>query len=188
MIEGLHIRNASSGFGFVKQSNSSFKPYDDFAACVRVQTGRNVLVRGNEMDHCGHGVFSNAQTPKGNMVADLTVEGNYIHDWGAVGKETAFTRLICSRSDCRCSSITSGRRARGRSGNVIKTRSVMNFLRWNYVSQPVATTSRAFDMVEPQAFGCYVIPYEFSYVYHGGGHGSDCLSPGKGPEMDPTEA
>ena len=187
MIEGLHIRNANSGFSFVKQSNSSFRPYDDFAACVRVQTGRNVLVRGNEMDHCGHGVFSNAQTPKGNMVADLTVEGNYIHDWGAVGKETVHAAYLQSIG-LQAQFNYFGASRQGATGNVIKTRAVMNFLRWNYVSQPVATTSRAFDMVEPQAFGCYVIPYEFSFVYHGGGHGSDCLSPGKGPDMDPTRA
>ena len=49
--------------------------------------GRGVLVRDNEMDTCGQTLFVNSQTPEGGIVYDLTIEGNYIHDWGAPGSD-----------------------------------------------------------------------------------------------------
>ena len=187
IVEGLHLRNARPAFGIIKAGSPKPVPYDGSAACVMVQTGIGILIRGNELENCSQGIFTNARTPGGAMVYDLTVQGNWLHDWGgadnflvhamylqAIGMQVQFNYIGASVPRAL--------------GNAIKSRSVQNFLRWNYVSQPVITTARAFDLVEPQAFVCYVIPRDFAFVYHGGGEPSDCYPPNPGPAADTITA
>lgn len=182
MIEGLHLRNARPSFSFTRQAGSDLKPYSNFAACIRIQTGRDVLIRGNQLENCTQGIFTNAQTPQGNLIYDLTVEGNYVNDWGAQRNESVHAMYL-QAIGLQAQFNYFGPSAPGAGGNVIKSRSVLNFLRWNYMAQPVASTARAFDMVEPQAFNCYVIPFDFALVYHAG-KGTDCGSPHKGYASD----
>lgn len=186
IIEGLHIRNVNGDFKYSKL-DGSLAPYPKGTACIRVQTGKGVLIRGNDLDNCEQGVFTNAQTPEGSLVYDLTVEGNYMHGWGspkgdrqhgvylqAIGLVMQFNYMDKATPETN--------------GNAIKTRSVMNFVRWNFISQ-TPNTSRAFDVVEPQAFVCSVIPYQFAYAYHGQQGGkTDCNAPHKGPDGDTTPA
>ena len=181
LIEGLHIRNAKSQYHFVNPDTLTSVPYNDFAACIRVQTGRNITVRGNELENCSQGVFTNAQTPEGNIVYDLTVQGNYIHSWGSP-KNGKVHGLYLQSIGLQVQFNYFGEAATGGVGNVIKSRSVLSFIRWNYISQ-LPTTGRALDLVEPQAFNCYVIPFEFAVVYHRTGH-TDCGSTRFGASAD----
>ncbi|MEO7028829.1 MAG: hypothetical protein ABI147_05445 [Acidobacteriaceae bacterium] len=187
IIEGLHIRNANLGIKYVKSDNSGPGTYTRGAACIRVQTGRAILIRGNELDNCTQAVFTNAQTPEGSIIYDLTVEGNYIHAWG-VPKIDRQHGVYLQAIGLAVQFNYFGAPAPETLGNVIKSRSVMNFLRWNYISQ-TASTARAFDLIEPQAFTCTVIPYSFAYRYHGlGGAHTDCNAPHRGPGEDTLSA
>jgi hypothetical protein len=186
VIEGLHIRNVKFGTNFVVQGTSNSKAYSKFNACIWVQTGSSILIRGNDLDNCSQGVFTNGNTPQGGMVYDLTVEGNYIHNWGDATSEGVHG-LYLQAIGVQAQFNYFGNATAGAKGNVLKLRSVLNFLRWNYISQPV-TVARAFDMVEPQSFSCYVIPFQFAFTYHGRGRKADCGSPNKGADVDPFTA
>lgn len=182
LIEGLHLRNARPAFPYTRQKDGSVANYAREAACFHIHSGRAVMLRGNELENCAQGIFANSQTPQGSVILDLTVEGNSIHTWGqphnflihamylqTIGLQVQFNYF--------------GAAANGAIGNMIKSRSVLNFLRWNYISQ-TATTARAFDMVEPQSYDCYVNPHAFA-VYHTSGNHGDCNPPRGGAENDP---
>ncbi len=186
MIEGLHIRNGSNEYKYMKQKTRAATTYEGGAACVLVQTGIDVLIRGNELENCSQGVFSNGRTPGGSMVYDLTVEGNYLHNWGSQGSYLVHAMYL-QGIGLTVQFNYFGASVAGALGNAIKSRSVLNFLRWNYISQPVTTTARAFDMVEPQAFVCYVVPARYAYNYRGE-HQSDCYPPAAGVGSDPITA
>ena len=175
LIEGLHIRNANPSYNYIAQSGGASTPWGAFSACVWVQNGLQVMVRGNEFDNCAQGVFSNATTPEGALVQDLTVEGNYTHGYGVNNVYTSHGMYL-QAIGLTVQFNYFGAATTGTLGNVIKSRSVLNFLRWNYISQPTTTTARAFDMVEPQAFNCYIIPQHYAKAYLGG-LPSDCGQP-----------
>lgn len=186
VIEGLHLRNANPDYKFHRQIDNVLTAYDASAACVNVATGIDILVRGNELENCSQGVFSNARTPGGNMVYNLTIEGNSIHGWGVEGNIFVHGMYL-QAIGLQVQFNYFGAPAPGASSNIIKTRSVLQFLRWNYMSQS-ATTGRAFDMVEPQAFVCYVVPMDFSLPYHGAAYNNDCYPPRLGVATDPLTA
>lgn len=182
LIEGLHLRNATPAFHFLRQKDGAPVPFGRNSACIHVHTGREVMLRGNELENCSQGIFVNSQTPQGSVVLDLTVEGNYIHHWGirnsylvhgmylqAIGLAVQFNYF--------------GPASDGAIGNMIKSRSVLNFLRWNYISQPQKGTARAFDLVEPQSYDCYVNPHTFA-IYHSPAN-NDCNTPHGGVDNDP---
>lgn len=183
LIEGLHIRNGTDSVKFLKTSNSTLTPYNTHTSCVTIMNGRGIMVRGNELENCNQAIFSDAQT-LGGTVYDFTVEGNYLHNWGwikgymhgmylqAIGVQVQFNYF--------------GPSFPGIPDDAFKSRSVMNFVRWNYVDQAEPKNARAFDLVEPQAFNCYVIPYDFAQRYHGG-H-SVCQTTRGGADADSMSA
>ncbi len=164
VVEGLHLRNEGPNYNYVAQNGGALQPYSSFSGCVWVQNGLSDMVRGNELENCAQAVFANAETPAGAMVEDLTVEGNYITNWGVNGVQLSHGMYLQSIG-LTVQFNYFGTAVQGAMGNVVKTRSVLNFLRWNYISQPVTTTARAFDMVEPQSYACYVIPYRYAVEY-----------------------
>jgi hypothetical protein len=183
VIEGLHFRDANVATNYVKQGSSAKVPFDSHTACIRVQTGRQIMIRGNDLENCNQGVFTNGQTPEGSIIDDVTVEGNYLHGWGAA-KNYLVHGMYLQAIGLQVQFNYFGPSAPGAIGNAIKSRSVLQFLRWNFISQPDPATARAFDMVEPQAFTCYVTPFAFAFVYHGGGTKSDCNPPRGGAGAD----
>lgn len=192
IIEGIHFRNANPTVNYmpINASKAGTKlptPFRNAAACVRVENGRDVLIRGNVMESCTQGVFTNARTPEGAMVYDLTVEGNYLLDWGWMKNERVHGMYLQSIG-LAVQFNYFGPAANGAMGNAVKTRSVLQFVRWNYLNLPDPTTGRAVDMVEPQAFSCYVVPNGFSFLYHAHGVKNDCGVPRKGVETDPVTA
>ena len=183
LIEGLHLRNVTPAFKFVRQRDGTSVPYNAGASCIHVHNGREVMIRGNELENCSQAIFANSQTPAGSMVYDLTVEGNYLREWGLTGSYYVHGMYL-QAVGLAVQFNYFGTSAAGAMGNAIKSRSVLNFLRWNYISQPVVSTARAFDLVEPQAFECYVNPYSFAY-YHSPGNNA-CIPPHDGADSDPV--
>jgi hypothetical protein len=185
ILEGLHIRNVGPAYNYISQSGANSEPYQAAAACVYVATGRGILIRGNELENCSQAVFTNSQTPTGNIIYDLTVEGNYITNWGLANDEIVhgmYLQAIGLTAQFNYFDTSAAQAT----GNVIKSRSVLNFLRWNYITQPVTTTARAFDLVEPQAFNCYIIPGDYAIYLQPSQ--SSCNTPGGGGSADTMTA
>ncbi len=78
-IDGLHIKNAKKGFSY-KRVNGDSDEYEDGAACIRIQAGDNIIIRNNELENCGNGIFTMAQGyNEAHLTRNLLIEGNYLH-------------------------------------------------------------------------------------------------------------
>ena len=78
-IDGLHIKNAKKGFNYTRV-DKSIDEYEDGAACIRIQAGDNIIIRNNELENCGNGIFTMAQGyNEAHLTRDLLIEGNYLH-------------------------------------------------------------------------------------------------------------
>jgi hypothetical protein len=181
LIEGLHLRNATSAYKFLRSSDGAPTAYNRSVSCVHLHTGSQLLVRGNELENCTQAVFTNSQTPIASVIQEVTLEGNSIRAWGTKGNEGVHGMYLQAMG-LTVQFNYFGAPAPGASGNVIKDRSVLNFLRWNYISQD-SSTARAFDLVEPQGFDCYVNPFKYAY-YHSKSNNA-CLTPHDGAGSDP---
>src|SRR5260370_13632075 len=184
VIEGLHIRNVQTTINYVKQSNGVSTTWDGFGAAIRLQTGRQVLIRGNWLENTAQGIFVNSVTPMGSLCTDLTVEGTELTNWGNSSQTSHGMYLQCIGLVAQFNYF--GSNSVAPAGNALKLRSVLNFIRWNYLGQP-ASSARAEDWVEPQAFACYVTPLDFAYIYQGG-RSTDCQPTNGGVAYDPTTA
>ncbi len=84
-IEGLHIRNARSGFSYVRTDGRE-QEYETGAACIRVQAGDNIVIRDNELETCGSGIFTMSQEyNEASLTRNILIEGNYLHNNGEPG-------------------------------------------------------------------------------------------------------
>ncbi|WP_457633522.1 right-handed parallel beta-helix repeat-containing protein, partial [Oceanithermus desulfurans] len=84
-LEGLHIRNARNEFSYTR-TDGSVVNYEDGAACIRIQAADNVVIRGNELENCGNGIFVMSQgINEAHLTRNLLIEGNYLHDNGQPG-------------------------------------------------------------------------------------------------------
>jgi len=85
VIDGLHIRNAKNNFRYTRMDGSSSR-YEDGAACIRIQAGDNIVIRNNELENCGNGIFTMSQEyNEASLTRNLLIEGNYIHGNGQPG-------------------------------------------------------------------------------------------------------
>ncbi len=85
VIDGLHIRNAKNNFRYTRMNGSTSR-YEDGAACIRIQAADNVVIRNNELENCGNGIFTMSQEyNEASLTRNLLIEGNYIHSNGQPG-------------------------------------------------------------------------------------------------------
>ncbi|ADR35658.1 hypothetical protein Ocepr_0195 [Oceanithermus profundus DSM 14977] len=85
VIEGLHIRNAKNTFTYTRMDGSTDN-YEDGAACIRIQAADDVVIRGNELENCGNGIFTMSQGyNEAHLTRNLLIEGNYLHGHGQAG-------------------------------------------------------------------------------------------------------
>ncbi len=85
VIEGLHLRHARSEYRFVN-SRGERRRYAKGAACIRIQAADNVVIRNNEIEHCGNGIFTMSQTyNEAALTRNLLIEKNHLHHNGQPG-------------------------------------------------------------------------------------------------------
>ncbi len=85
VIEGLHLRHARNEYSF-SNSRGEKRRYAKGAACIRIQAADNVVIRNNELDHCGNGIFTMSQAyNEASLTRNLLIEGNHLHDNGQKG-------------------------------------------------------------------------------------------------------
>ncbi len=181
LIEGLHLRNVTPAYKFIRLSSGAPTPYNSFASCIHVHTGRAVMLRGNDLENCGQGIFTNSQTPSASIIYDLTVEGNALRQWGLPRNESVHGMYL-QAIGLQVQFNYFGAANPGAGGNLVKSRSVLNFLRWNFMAPGELSTAREFDMVEPQAYECYVIPH--AYKFYNSPDNNICNPPHDGAATD----
>lgn len=79
VVQNLHLRNAHPSKTFSDDNGNAGVNYRGNAACIYLEQGSNIVLRGNEVELCGNGVFI---TPG---VENVVIEGNYIHSNGNTG-------------------------------------------------------------------------------------------------------
>lgn len=146
IIEGLKITGFNQDNTFTDLYTGLVTSYNKAAAAIRVQRGGNIVIRGNDITNNGNGLFTMAKNGiESQITRNLLVEGNYIHGNGVSGSYLehqsylqAFGLVVQGNYyDANLS---------GASGGQLKTRSVQQFVRYNFF-KPAA---RMIDLVEEQ--------------------------------------
>lgn len=154
-LEGLRITGFNSSNTYTDISTGLVTPYDNFVACIRIQRGGSITLRGNEIDHCGNGIFTTSNSGvESRITRNLLVEGNYIHDNSNVGRYgehqcylQAFGLVV--QGNYLAPTLP------GSLGGQLKSRSVQQFLRYNFIERG----ARIFDIVEVQDTQPLVFPW-----------------------------
>jgi|JI9StandDraft_1071089.scaffolds.fasta_scaffold00752_8 hypothetical protein len=82
IIEGLHLTGANE-FNTFTDVRGATHNYIGFSACVMVHKADNVVIRGNELENCGHGIFALSKDYEPSTSRNLLIESNYLHGNGA---------------------------------------------------------------------------------------------------------
>ena len=178
IIDGLHLQYARTEYTFTN-SQGEKKNYRDGAACIRLQAADNVVIRNNELDHCGNGIFTMSQEyNEASLTRNILIEGNYLHDNGqpdsyrqhnlyvqAIGAIYQYNRL--------------GPNAPGSAGANLKDRSAGTVIRYNWFEGG----TRSMDLVEVEDSAPWFI--EQAYLDSLGGTTPD---PARLADVKATEA
>ena len=144
IIDGLHIRNAKNSFNYTSMDGSSHA-YLDGAACIRVQAGDNIVIRNNELENCGNGIFTMSQEyNEASLTRNILIEGNYLHGHGQPGsylEHGVYVQAIGATYQYN----RFGPNAAGAEGVTLKERVAGSVIRYNWFD---SGSSRVLDLVE----------------------------------------
>jgi hypothetical protein len=166
VIEGLHVTGAHDGYTF-RDVNGQTRPYSPAAACIRVQEGDHITLRGNMITDCGNGLFVISKPEnESKLTKNLLVEGNYLQDNGVVGSDRQHSSYIQAVGATYQYNYFGRPRAGSMGGNV-KDRSAGLVFRYNWVEGG----KRILDIVEAEDYGPWVM--EEAYLEKLGGASPD---------------
>jgi len=155
IIEGLKLTGFKRGNTFVNIYTGNPQNYAHGVAPIRLQHGGNVTVRGNELTDNDNGLFTMSNNGAENKATrNFLVEGNYIHNNGVVGSYLEHQSYIQAFGLVVQGNYYDSNRS-GCLGGQLKTRSVQQFIRYNYF-EPAA---RILDLVEVQDSYQLVLPW-----------------------------
>ncbi len=149
IIDGLHIRNAKNSFNYTRMNGSSDQ-YENGAACIRIQAGDNIVIRNNELENCGNGIFTMSQEyNEASLTRNLLIEGNYIHKSGQPGsgrEHAVYIQAIGAIYQYN----HFGPNAKGSEGATLKERVAGSVIRYNWFD---SGSTRVLDLVEVEDAG-----------------------------------
>ena len=135
-VENLDIASAKPGYSFTDDAGST-QTYSNNAACIHVEAGIHITLRGNELHDCGNGVFT------GFGSADVVLAGNYI--WGNGISGRIYEHNTYTESDGITFEYNRyGPLCDGCLGNNLKDRSAGTVIRHNWIEGG----NRQLDLVE----------------------------------------
>ncbi len=144
LIDGLHIRNAKNSFRYTRMNGSSAR-YENGAACIRIQAGDNIVIRNNELENCGNGIFTMSQEyNEASLTRNLLIEGNYIHGNGQPGSYLEHGVYIQAIGVIYQYNHF-GANAPGAEGATLKERVAGSIIRYNWFD---SGSTRVLDLVE----------------------------------------
>ena len=149
VIDGLHIRNAKNTFNYTR-TNGRVDRYENGAACIRIQAADNVVIRNNELENCGNGIFTMSQEyNEASLTRNLLIEGNYLHGNGQAGsgrEHSVYIQAIGAIYQYN----HFGPNTVGSSGATLKERVAGSVIRYNWFD---SGSSRVLDLVEVEDAG-----------------------------------
>ena len=144
VIDGLHVRNAKNSFSY-QRMNGATDHYEDGAACIRVQAGDNIVIRNNELENCGNGIFTMSQEDnEAHLTRNILIEGNYLHGHGQPGsylEHSVYIQAIGATYQYN----RFGPNAPGAEGATLKERVAGSVIRYNWFD---SGSTRVLDLVE----------------------------------------
>ncbi len=157
IIDGLHIKNAKKGF-FYKRVDGSIASYEDGAACIRIQAGDNIIIRNNELENCGNGIFSMSQGyNEAHLTRDILIENNYLHGHGQVGSYLEHA-LYIQAIGATYQFNRFGSNVVGSKGVLLKERVAGSVIRYNWFE---GYSARFVDLVEVEDAASWYIESEY---------------------------
>lgn len=157
VIDGLHIRNAKNTFSYTRM-NGNGDSYESGAACIRIQAGDNIVIRNNELENCGNGIFTMSQGyNEAHLTRNLLIEGNYLHGHGQVGSYREHGVYI-QAIGVRYQYNRFGPNAPGAEGVTLKERVAGSVIRYNWFD---SGSSRLLDLVEVEDAAPWYIVAEY---------------------------
>jgi hypothetical protein len=155
IIEGLKITGFNNVNTFTDLSSGQATAYIGSVASVRVQHGKNITIRGNEISFNGNGLFAMSNNSVESQASrNLLIEGNYIHDNGKIDSYLQHQSYLQAFG-----LVVQGNYydypLSGMLGGQLKTRSVQQFIRYNYFK----SASRIMDLVEVEDSPRLVFPW-----------------------------
>ena len=152
-VEGIHFRNAKTGFNYTAPNGSAAK-WNDASAAIRINQGHNTAFVGNDIDDCGDGVFSawNGNGGWGSSDFNVLWEGNHIHGNGAVRSFLSHQMYLQAWGEVvQFNRIEDYQR--GAYGSNLKSRGIQTIIRYNYFGDGPA---RQVDLVDVQDAPAYM--------------------------------
>jgi hypothetical protein len=171
ILEGLKIQNAKPPFAYTTPQGAAGTAWISAAACVRIFTSTNTVVRGIDAYNCGNGFFSDFNGGNGYaLVADTLYEGNHLHGNGVAHSFLDHQLYIQGRNEVVQFNIVDEYQP-GASGSNSKSRGFPDVVRYNHFGDGAA---RQLDMVDNED----ARPYHSFEGYLGtGGHSYRSIYP-----------
>lgn len=166
IVEGLHVTGGHDQYSF-RDVNGQSRAYSPAAACVRVQEGDHITLRGNLITDCGNGLFVISKPEnESKLTTDLLLESNYLQDNGIVGSDRQHSSYVQAVGATYQYNYF-GRPRAGSTGGNIKDRSAGLVFRYNWVEGG----KRILDIIEAEDYGIWVM--ESAYLESLGGAAPD---------------
>ncbi len=156
-IEGLHLKQARTEYSFT-DTDGNRNSYGNGAACIRVQAGDNIVIKNNEIESCGNGIFTMSQAyNEASLTRNILIESNYLHNNGQPGsyrEHGVYIQAIGATYQYN----RFGPNAPGADGATLKERVAGSTIRYNWFD---SGSSRVMDLVEVEDAG----PWYLEKVY-----------------------
>lgn len=154
IIDGLHIKNAKNTYSYTRMDGRSSDNYEDGAACIRIQAGDNIVIRNNELENCGNGIFTMSQGyNEAHLTRNLLIEGNYLHGHGQAGSYREHGVYI-QAIGVVYQYNRFGSNAPESDGTTLKERVAGSVIRYNWFD---SGSARALDLVEVEDAAAWYI-------------------------------
>jgi hypothetical protein len=170
-VEGIHLRNAKTGFNYTAPDGSAAQ-WGDASAALRVNQGINTAFVGNDIDNCGDGVFTawNGNGGWGSEDMNVLWEGNRIHGNGAIGSYLSHQMYLQAWGEVVQFNRIENYQV-GAYGSNLKSRGIQSVIRYNYLGDGAA---REMDLVDVQDAPMYM---SFNGFLSGGANSYHALDP-----------
>ena len=157
VIDGLHVRNAKNSFSYTRYDGST-DSYESGAACIRIQAADRVVIRGNELENCGNGIFTmSLDYNEAHLTRDLLIEGNYLHGHGQPGSDRQHGVYI-QAIGAVYQFNRFGANAPGAQGSTLKERVAGSTIRYNWFD---SGSARTLDLVEVEDAASWYLVSEY---------------------------
>lgn len=137
ILEGIHFANANGDLEYISQKGGVPVHYSRSASCLRINSGKDFVIRGDAIENCGNGIFVGAQLSAlpssphwdSRISTGVLIEGNHFFDDG--GGESIHEIYNQAFLSVVQGNFFDNPRSFAR-GSLLKSRSAGAIIRYNY--------------------------------------------------------